>query len=222
MSSHNRDNKNKEQVATSIARQLGVDFLWKGDGIPEGHDIDSWPRCIAAAGMYIRGLSITHIAEKVDRTRQTVHRWMRETPDAWQLAMDMNRNEDVRALEAKARLALDASLDTDNENVRARTAKWVLERTDTTFLDPKYKTFNDPDSGQVGLSELNGVSSDQLRQLLKFVRNGGDLSKVAKQLSAKDGAIDITPHDEDDSDTEQKTSDSTRSGRDLADMFFED
>jgi len=213
------------EKATEIARRLGVDLLWEGEGVPDGFSAESWAACIAAAGLYARGVPITKIAEQVGFTRQSIHRWIKDHPDAWSRAIEMNKTETMRTLVSKATIGLEKSLESENESVVAATSKWVLARTDTRFLDPKYKTFSDPETGQVGLAELGDVSSEDLRALLNFVRKGGDLKQMAAMLQDCDeNTIDITKEVEERTSEElgDEPAEATeeRDGRALADKFF--
>lgn len=180
-----------EDVHAVRLRLESIDFSTWGDELTP----EMWAKMATAASIYnLRRYTGEQIASIMGTTRMSLHRW--RTKDGgrlWRKAQQLLAETRLDHTVALARVALDETLVAGDIKDKLRAATFVLERTESDFLDPKYKLA--PAGGDADgefVDPMAGLSVAELRAFRELLSDDSiDLKALIAEAKKKKDAIDM-------------------------------
>lgn len=156
--------------------------------IPEGWSLASWQKALVAASALRRGKKVKEAAQIAQVDSKTLWEW-RKRP-SWVEAEKFVEKQGIFELRGAAFNELGQMVTNPDVPPATKLAaiKFVLERTDANFVDPKLKLGWDAENQESTMAEFDGMTPDDLRALLNVVRSGVDVKALVAQAK---GVIEI-------------------------------
>lgn len=160
--------------------------------VPEGWSLDTWQRALVAASALRRGKKVAVAAKLAGVSAITLWEWRKKA--GWAEAEKFCEKQNLFELRGTAfdELCKLVTSEETNSHTKLQAIKFVLERTDAAFVDPKLKLGWDEGKQESVMAEFDGLAPDDLRALLGVLRSGVDV-KALLAAHAPGAVIEVKP-----------------------------